>query len=74
MTARNVGVLNAIYARHRQATRPEKHQLQDECCRITRYHPHARRAPAERLTSHVATAGAAGPTAPPALGRRSARP
>ena len=30
--------LKAIYARYRQATRPEKHQILDECCRVTGYH------------------------------------
>jgi hypothetical protein len=30
--------LKAIYVRYRQATRPEKHQILDECCRVTGYH------------------------------------
>ena len=30
--------LKAIYDRYRQATRPEKRQILDECCRVTGYH------------------------------------
>jgi len=30
--------LKAIHVRSRQATRPEKHQILDECCRVTGYH------------------------------------
>jgi len=30
--------LKAIYPRYQQATRPEKRQILDECCRVTRYH------------------------------------
>src|SRR3989442_1946693 len=30
--------LKAIHGRYRQATRPEKRQILDECCRVTGYH------------------------------------
>jgi hypothetical protein len=30
--------LYAIYGRYRQASRPEKHRMLDECCRVTGYH------------------------------------
>ena len=56
--------LNAIYARYHQATRPEKHQILDECCRITRYH----RKHAVRLLNGPA------PSGDPARARRRRTP
>ncbi len=53
--------LNAIYVRYRQATRPEKHRILDECCRITGYH----RKHAVRLLNGPAPSGA-----PPRARRR----